>query len=178
MQNWVRIWNQHITVNRKSWFSFIWPQTWWRALEIKNALWQTPCLPYAFVLRNLRVKNIQEKKDQNYLAHGFHQRQGTTSGALLSPCIHVALKQNGSYSNTTNLKEFWVGEIGDWESWWHFSKKKRKLEAFSELFFHKNANDARAAVLDIHNGNTGINLKQCIIKIWGPRGFKNYSVLV
>lgn len=55
---------------------------------------------------------------------------------------------------------------------------KKKTWNVSWIVFHKNANDARASVLDIHNGNMEINLKQRIIKIWGSRGFKNYSVLV
>jgi len=51
---------------------------------------RTPCLPYAFVLHTLCVTNVQEKTDQNYLAHGLHQRQRTTSGVLTSPCIKAA----------------------------------------------------------------------------------------
>jgi hypothetical protein len=57
-------------------------------------------------------------------------------------------------------------------------KKKKKSWNVSWIVFHKNANDARASALDIHNCNMEINLKQCIIKIWVPSGFNSYSVLV
>lgn len=72
------------------------------------------------------------------------------------------LKNKGSSCNAKNLKQFCICEIWDWESQWHYSKKKKKKTCnISWNVFHKNANNARASVLDIQNGNMEINLKQC-----------------